>query len=60
LPMLDIISLILGRQTEVWDNNMTYILNQDSIILEGKRDHSFKNGDLCKLCDKGNIYSLPS
>jgi hypothetical protein len=57
--MLDIIALILSRQTEVWDNSVTYILNQDSIMLEGKTDHSFKNGDLCKLCGKGNIYSLP-
>jgi hypothetical protein len=55
LPMRDIIALLVSRQTEVWDNSPTYFMNQDSIMLEGKMDQSFKNGDLCIICRKGNI-----
>jgi hypothetical protein len=33
----DIIAHVMSRQTEVFDNYMKYILNQDSIMLEGKQ-----------------------
>jgi hypothetical protein len=61
LSMLDIIAHVVSRQTEVVDNYMTYILDQDSIMLEGKVDHSFKNGELCIICGKGtdNIVRTP-
>jgi hypothetical protein len=61
LSMLDIIAHVVSRQIEVVDNYMTYILNQYSIILEGKVDHSFKNGELCIICGKGadNMVRTP-